>query len=44
MEELDVRQRGILRLIVQEHIATGEPVALGIAGGTSPSPRPRCAA
>ena len=37
MEELDVRQRDILRLIVQEHIATGEPVgSAAIAGRDLP--------
>ncbi|MGC4121716.1 MAG: heat-inducible transcriptional repressor HrcA [Myxococcales bacterium] len=37
MEELDVRQRDILRLIVQEHITTGEPVgSTAIAGRDLP--------
>ena len=37
MEELDVRQRDILRLIVQEHISTGEPVgSTAIAGRDLP--------
>lgn len=37
MEELDLRQRDILRLIVQEHISTGEPVgSTSIAGRDLP--------
>lgn len=37
MEELDLRQRDILRLIVQEHISTGEPVgSTAIAGRDLP--------
>ncbi|HEY3447420.1 MAG TPA: heat-inducible transcriptional repressor HrcA [Myxococcales bacterium] len=37
MEDLDVRQNDILRLIVQEHISTGEPVgSTSIAGRDLP--------
>ncbi len=34
MEELDIRQREILRAIVQEHIATGEPVGSSAIAGS----------
>ena len=33
MEELDARQRDILRVIVQEHIATGDPVGSSAIAG-----------